>query len=584
MPSAIRPKTLRLSIGQYSSPGRKPVNQDFHGARIPPAPLLHSKGIAVALADGISSSAVSQIASQAAVGGFLEDYFCTPEAWSVKTAAQRVLIATNSWLHAQTRQSQYRYDQDKGYVCTFSAVIFKSATAHLFHVGDAGVFVLQNQRLEPLTRIHRLHASSQVSYLARALGADQHLEIDYHTLPLSKGMVWLLATDGVHEYLHADTVAEAVHQHRGDLDGAARAIAEHAYQSGSDDNLTVQLVRVDDWPAPDAGERLEHIGQLPPAPLLEARARFDGYTVIRELHASSRSHVYLAKDDHNSAVVALKVPSLDLRDDPRYLERLLMEEWVARRINSPHVLKAPPAARPRQAIYTVMDFIDGQTLQQWMIDHPTPDLATVRGLIGQIANGLRAFHRLEMLHQDLRPANIMIDATGTVTLIDFGSTRVAGLVEADPARHHDALLGTAQYTAPEYFLGQPGSARSDLFSLGVITYQLLTGALPYGAQVAKCTTRAAQNRLRYGTGLRDRQDVPAWVNEAVKRAVQPDPNKRYPALSEFLFDLHHPRREFLARGPLPLIERDPVRAWQGIALVLAVTVIILLARLSAAGA
>ena len=129
-----------------------------------------------------------------------------------------------------------------------------------------------------------------------------------------------------------------------------------------------------------------------------------------------------------------------------------------------------------------------------MIDNPKPDLETVRGIVEQIASGLRAFHRKEMLHQDLRPDNIMIDKTGTVKIIDFGSTKVAGVVEAAPSRHRDDILGTVQYTAPEYFLGEGGSPRSDLFSLGVITYQMLTGTLPYGSQIAKARTQVAVQR------------------------------------------------------------------------------------------
>ncbi len=100
------PRELKISIGQHSDKGRKEINQDFHGALIPKEPLLSLKGIAIVLADGISSSEVSQIASESAVKGFLTDYYCTSEAWSVKTSAQRVIAATNSWLHAQTRRSR----------------------------------------------------------------------------------------------------------------------------------------------------------------------------------------------------------------------------------------------------------------------------------------------------------------------------------------------------------------------------------------------------------------------------------------------------------------------------------------------
>eukprot|EP01031_Cornospumella_fuschlensis_P008273 gene8273-biopygen6948 len=102
---------LKISAGQYSEKGRKETNQDFHGICLPRGAQLASKGIAVALADGISSSAVSDVASQYAVTGFLEDYYCTSDAWSVKTSAERILSATNSWLHAQTQRPTQRLVQ-----------------------------------------------------------------------------------------------------------------------------------------------------------------------------------------------------------------------------------------------------------------------------------------------------------------------------------------------------------------------------------------------------------------------------------------------------------------------------------------
>ena len=567
---------LGIALGQASERGRKELNQDFHGACIPREPQLGSKGIVVALADGISTSAVSHIASQTAVAGFLADYYCTPDAWSVRKSAQRVLAATNSWLYSQTRQSEYRYDSDRGYVCTFSALIIKSATAYLFHVGDSRIYRLRGKDLEQLTTDHRLRVSADISYLARALGIGPHLEIDHLSLGIEQDDIFILATDGVHEFIDALTLRSLLAEQADDLDGAAQRIVEHALQQGSADNLTVQLVRVDDLPAPTAGEFSQHLADLPPAPLLESRTVFEGYTIERELHASSRSHVYLATDNDTGESLVLKVPSIDLRGDRAYLERLMLEEWVARRIDSPHVLKAAAQRRPRRHLYTVSEFVEGQTLQQWMLDHPRPDLQTVRDIVEQIAKGLRAFHRLDMLHQDLRPQNIMIDRVGTVRIIDFGSVYVAGLDEMELDDSAAPLLGTLQYSAPEYFLGYPGSSRSDLFALGVMTYQMLTGRLPYGTDVAKATTRAAQLRLKYRSVTSCRQDLPVWLDEVLKKALQPDPNKRYAALSEFTFALCQPSSRNLVGQGVPLLERNPVAVWQGISLLLAVALVIVL--------
>lgn len=571
-------KKLSVSIGQYSDKGRKALNQDFHGAHIPTEPLLSAKGLAIALADGISSSDVSQIASQAAVNGFLNDYFSTAEAWSVKTSGLRVLTAINAWLHAQFERSQYRFDKNRGYVCTFSALVVKSATAHLFHTGDSRIFRLQDNTLEQLTQDHRFWVSEEKSYLSRALGINPQPEIDYQSLLVAIDDIFLLATDGVYEYIDTPTLIDYSKRYAHDLNAAAKHMVTHAIAMGSQDNLTVQLLRIDSLPDQAAHELLEALTQLPFPPLLEARMDFDGYQIIRELHASSRSHVYLALDAAENVQVVIKIPAIDLRDNPAYIERFLMEEWIAKRLNHANVLKPCTPTRKRHFIYTVSEFIEGQTLRQWMIDHPQADIAQVRPIIEQIAKGLRAFHRLEMLHQDLRPENIMIDALGTVKIIDFGATEVAGVSELISATPQQSRLGTAQYSAPEYFLGEAGSACADLFSLGVITYEMLTGQLPYGAAIARTKTSAAQQRLHYHAAREVNHGVPQWVDAAIAQAVQIDPRKRYQELSEFMMDLRRPNPTFLKQTKPPLLARNPVLFWQCVSLLLACVIVGLLIR------
>ena len=567
-------RQLKITAGQYSDKGRKEINQDFHGVLVPREPQLGSKGIAIALADGISSSDVSQEAAQAAVTAFLEDYYCTSDAWSVKTSAEHVLVATNSWLHSQTQQSQHRYDRERGYVCTFSGVIIKSRTAHLFHIGDARIYRLRGISLEQLTEDHRVRVSSVQSYLARAMGMDRKVEVDYQAISLEEGELLVLATDGVYEFTDAACVAAAIEGCAGDLDLAAKAIVDEALQRGSGDNLTIQIIRIDELPTPESNEMYRQISELPFPPLLDARMNFDGYQIVREIRGSARSHIYLAVDGESGERVVIKIPSVDLQANPAYLERFLMEEWIAKRINSPHVLKPCSQTRQRNYIYVVSEYIEGQTLAQWMIDNPKPDLPAVRGIIEQIAKGLQAFHRLEMVHQDLKPDNIMIDGTGTVKILDFGATRVAGIMEIATPIEQINLLGSAAYAAPEYFLGENGSSRSDIFSLGVIAYQMLSGKLPYGVEVAKSRTKAAQRKLAYKTVLNEEREIPAWIDDAIRKAVEPDPFERYEELSEFIFDLHHPNNEFLNKTRPPLIERNPVIFWKSISFVLFLALVV----------
>jgi serine/threonine protein phosphatase PrpC/predicted Ser/Thr protein kinase len=554
---------LSVSIGASSNKGVKEVNQDFLGSIIPKEPMLSSKGIVLAVADGISSSKVSQIASETAISSFLEDYYCTSDSWSVKTSAQKVIKSINSWLYAQTQNSPYRFEKDKGYVCTFSALVLKSNTAHLFHSGDTRIYRLCGQQLEQLTKDHRRIVSTEVSYLTRALGIDQTFEVDYQSQLLEKDDIYLIATDGVYEFLSNTQIAQIISD-ADTLDSAASEIIDQALALGSDDNLSVQIVRVDNVPEYQLDE-VHQLTMLPLPPRLSPRIQFDGYEILREIYISSRSHVFLALDNDTQETVVIKTPSTELRNDSQYLERFMLEEWIAKRINNPHVAKAIIPKRKRNYLYLVTEFIDGISLNQWMIDNPKPKLEQVRKIIEQTAKGLQAFHRQEMTHQDLRPANIMIDTNDTVKIIDFGSTFIAGVTDANT---EEIMRGTMRYSAPEYFLGHLGTQTSDLYSLAVITYQMLSGKFPYGSEIAQANSVSAQRKLSYKSIIDDESELPMWIDDTLEHALKVDPLKRYPVVSEFIHDLRQPNKLFLAKTKPPLIQRDPVMFWQWISLIL----------------
>jgi serine/threonine protein kinase len=303
----------------------------------------------------------------------------------------------------------------------------------------------------------------------------------------------------------------------------------------------------------------------------------DGFRVIRPIHGTARSHVFLAADPAGRRV-ALKIPASETAQDEAYLRRFVLEEWIARRVSSPHILRAAATPERRTALYVVTEFVEGRTLRQWMTDNPRPSLDEIRNIVSQIAAGLRALHRREMIHQDLRPENVMIDPDGTVKIIDLGSATVAGVEESAPGAL-GAMPGTFQYTAPEYLSGDAISWRSDQFALGVIAYEMATGRLPYGAQVARIRSRADQKRLAYRSARDDDTGAPDWVDTALQRAVHPDPLRRYDALSEFVEDLKRPGAGWKAGRHVPLAERNPVRFWQGVSAILAVLCLILAAQL-----
>jgi serine/threonine protein phosphatase PrpC len=565
--------TLRLAVGQHSEAGRKPLNQDFHGVAQPTDAQRRSRGIALAIADGISSSPVSQVASAAAVRGFLEDYYGTSEAWTVRRAAHCVLSATNGWLHAESQRGEGRFDKDRGHVCTFSALVFKGREVHLLHVGDTRVYRVHSGALEQLSQDHRVRAYGGPTYLGRALGLSAHLDIDHASWPAEVGETFLLATDGAYEFLDAAAVQEALATHGGDLQAAAQALVAAALARGSEDNVTVMLARVESLPR-DIAPPIDRDGlRLPPK--LAPRQSFEGYRVVRELQQTARSQVVMAVDA-DGREWALKLPTAELAGNARELDRFSTEEWVARRVDSPHVIKAAPAEARREHLFTAVEFIHGQTLAQWMTDHPKPGLDEVRDLAEQIGRGLQALHRKEMLHQDLRPENLMIDRQGTVILIDLASAHVAGLSEGLGDARALELAGTLQYTAPEYFTGDGGSPLSELFSLAVLVYQMLTGALPYGLQVPQVRGERDLHKLQYVPLRTRRPDLPEWLDRVLKKALQPQAARRQQALSEFLHDLQAPGPEFMTRDRTPLQQRHPLLFWRGLTVVLGVATVVLL--------
>ena len=572
---------LAISLGGWSEAGAKPANQDFYGAVVPRGAALAAKGIAVAIADGISSSRHGRVAAETAVKSFLTDYYCTSEAWSVRHSASQVIAATNAWLHAETRRAARLEpgpdgaDPDRGHVTTFSALVLKGRTAHLFHVGDARISRLSGQSFEPLSEDHRLILSSSESYLSRALGMAPNVEIDHRALALREDDVFLLTTDGVHEHLTPAELAAIVLAAGADLDGAAKAVAAKALENGSRDNLTVQILRVERLPAAEAGEWLADGDLEPPAVIPGEGESFDGWAIERHLHVGPRSHVYAARDTATGERAALKFLASELRDDPSARRSLLTEEWIAARLSNRHCLRALPRGRPRSALYAAMALLEGRTLRAILDETPQLPLAEVRRIVADVARGLQAMHRKEMVHQDLRPENVMIDGEGRAVLIDFGAARVTGVEEARPFAGDTSPAGALQFAAPEQLCGEVGRARSDGFSLGVLTYHLLTGRLPYGAALARSRTGREQRRLAYRPAGSEAVDIPDFVEGALRKAVSIDPARRYAEVAEFVHDLSHPNPAFLPRERLPLAMRDPVRFWQAVSAVLAVAVVVL---------
>src|SRR5690606_290690 len=260
-------------------------NEDSMGLLVPAsAEVLASKGVCAVLADGVSSADAGREAAETCVQSFLNDYFSTPDTWTVETSARKVLSAINRWLYSRSNRF---VDAAKGYVCTLSILVIKSRTAYIFYVGDTRVYRLRQGALEQLTRDHAVRVSGRTSYLARAMGLDSSVSVDLKRQAVFDSDVYLLTTDGIHDYLPAESMGRILAE-SADLQAACRRLIAEAHAAGSPDNLTCQLVRVDALPDTTADEYVQHLTELPFPPELSPGMVLDGFRVERELHASAR--------------------------------------------------------------------------------------------------------------------------------------------------------------------------------------------------------------------------------------------------------------------------------------------------------
>lgn len=564
---------LALSVGQYSIAGRKPDNEDGIGIRIPEGNLLTTKGAAAVIADGVSAAEAGKEASQTAVTNFLTDYFSTPESWTVGKSAAQVLTALNRWLYSRGRSFS---DSTKGYVTTFSAVIIKSQRAHLFHVGDSRIYLLRDGELRQVTEDHSIPVSEDHAYLSRALGLDVRLDVDYQAINVERGDTFLLTTDGIHDTLDHSRLTTILADSGADLYAACERLADEAHAAGSTDNLSCQLVQVDALPRADIDDVVNKLTELSFPPFLEPDMILDGYRVIRELHASTRSQVYHVEDVESGQQLCMKTPSVNFEDDPAYIERFVMESWIGSRINSPYVVRVIEPPRAKSCLYYLTEYIPGITLSRWMLEHPCPGVEETVYLIDQISKGLRAFHRRETLHQDIKPDNILIDRNGQVKIIDFGSCHVAGISEISTPLLRDIPLGTATYSAPEYTVGRAGGYTSDQFSLAVISYEMFTGKQPFDGKLQQCRSQRDFLNTKYTESFRVNPLVPHWIDGALKKALRYDPDRRHADVMEFVHELKHPNPKYLEYHHRPLMERDPLKAWKTIAGLLALSQLITL--------
>lgn len=264
--------------------------------------------------------------------------------------------------------------------------------------------------------------------------------------------------------------------------------------------------------------------------------RLDHFVIDDVIATSGMATVFRAHDIETGLQVAIKVPHPEIESDPAMFDRFQREEEIGKKIDHPGVMKV--FANPnRSQVYMVMEWIEGRLLRQIMNEEKILPIERAVELTIRICHALQHIHANGVVHRDLKPENIMVDSEENIRLIDFGIAANAGsrrLTFANLTQN----MGTPDYISPEQVRGKRGDARSDIYSLGVMLYEMLTGRVPFtGSNPFAVMNDRLLNPPEPPRSLQP--SISPQLQEILYRALEREPKNRYHSAQEFAFDLEH---------------------------------------------
>jgi serine/threonine protein kinase len=280
--------------------------------------------------------------------------------------------------------------------------------------------------------------------------------------------------------------------------------------------------------------------------------KLDHYRIENVAARSGMASIFRATDERTGQPVAIKIPHPEMEADPLFYDRFLREQEIGEKLDHPGVMKVFPN-RDHSQFYMAMEWVNGRLLRQILNEQGKFSPERAVAMAREIASALEYIHSRGVVHRDLKPENIMVDAQGHIKLIDFGIAANLGSKRLTFAKFSQTM-GTPDYISPEQVKGKRGDARSDIYALGVMLYEMLTGKVPFTGANAF----VIMNDRLLNNPVPPREidaSISPQLQEIIYRALEREPAKRYASAREFAHDLAHPEQVGVA-------DREELTNWR----------------------
>jgi serine/threonine-protein kinase len=381
------------------------------------------------------------------------------------------------------------------------------------------------------------------SVLTRTLGQNPIVQMDFTKSALSNRDSIVLCSDGLHTLFMEHEIADIVR--RMEPSAACEYLITTAESRGAEDNISVQIIRVEEVKQTAFYRGLAALyetAKTDSAPHVTTEIEVgqvldDRFEIVESIHRSAMSTVFKAIDRKTEQAVALKVPLMNLEADPAFYSRFEREEEIGKALDHPGILKIIPVEQKSRP-YIVMEFVKGQTLERLMQTVGILPISDTLKIASRVCDALEYMHHRGVIHRDLKPSNIMLCDDGTLRIMDFGIAKTEAMRRITFGGF-SPTMGTPDYMAPEQIKGKRGDQRTDIYSLGAILYEMLTGQVPFQGP----NVYAVMNSRLVGDPPSPRKlnpEISPQIEEIVLHAMERDPFKRYHSAAAMKAELDAP--------------------------------------------